>query len=133
MKPSVNPEAPRATHHQGKTPKGSEEADIQKLDQRKQGDSSREGNAPKPPPPFPVKKRARKIKLQDKEYQRFVQMLKEVKINVSAHELFTGIPKYAKFFKTMLSNKEDVAEEEMVKLSAKCSSLFKKDISLPRN
>ena len=64
-----------------------------------------------PPPPFPVKRRTRKIKSQDKEYQRFVQMLKEIKINVSAHELFTGIPKYAKFFKTMLSNKEGVAEE----------------------
>ena len=31
----------------------------------------------------------------------------------------------------MLSNKEDIAEEEMVELSSKCSSLFKKDISLP--
>ena len=87
---------------------------------------------PRPPPPFPVKKRAKKIKPQDREYQRFVQMLKEVKINISAHELFTGVPKYAKFFKTMLSNKEDIAEEEMVELSAKCSSLFEKDISLPK-
>ena len=59
-------------------------------------------------------------------------MLKVVKINISAHELFAGILKYAKFFKTMLSNKEDVTEEEMVELSAKCSSLIKKDISLPK-
>ena len=86
----------------------------------------------KPSPPFPVQKRVKKIKLQDREYQRFVQTMKDAKINVSAHELFTGIPKYAKFFKTMLSNKEDVAEEEMVELSVKCSSLFKKDISLPK-
>ena len=32
----------------------------------------------------------------------------------------------------MLSNKEDIAEKEMVELRAKCSSLFKKDISLPK-
>ena len=59
-------------------------------------------------------------------------MLKEIKINISAHELFIGTPKYAKFFKIILSNKGDVEEEEMVELSAKCSSLIKKDISLSK-
>ena len=122
-KPSVDPESSRTTR---------QEADTQTIDQGKQGEPSREVDVPRPPPPFPVRNRARKMKLQDREYLRFVQMLKEVKINVSAHELFTGIPKYAKFFKTMLSNTEDVAEEEMIELSARCSSIFEKNILLSR-
>ena len=40
-------------------------------------------------------------------------------------------PKYVKYFKTMLAINEDIAKEETVEQSAKCSSIIKKDIVLP--
>ena len=59
---------------------------------------------PRPPPPFPVKNKM--DKRIDKEYNQFVEMMKNVNFSISAYELFIETPKYAKYFKTMLANKE---------------------------
>ena len=84
----------------------------------------------RPPPPCPL--RQKKAKLEDKEYKQFLEMMKSVNLSISAYELFTGTPKYAKFFKQMMSHKEVDTESEVITLSAKCSSLIKKDIKLPK-
>ena len=49
---------------------------------------------PKPPSPFLVaKKKKTKAKQENQEYLRFVKMLKEVNLNISAYDIFTGTPK----------------------------------------
>ena len=57
-------------------------------------------------------------------------MIKKVNMNISMFELFTNVPKYAKFFKEMIANKERYEEDGVVKVNAKCSSIIKKDIHI---
>ena len=52
-------------------------------------------------------------------------------MNISLFELFSSVPKYAKFFKDMLANKERFREDGVVSLSADYSYIIKKDIYLP--
>ena len=88
---------------------------------------------PKPPPPFPVaKKKKTKAKQENQEYLRFVKMLKEVNLNISAYDIFTGTPKYVKFFKNMLANRKETVDDEVVELSKICSAILKKDLVLPQ-
>ena len=89
-------------------------------------------DVPLPPRLFSVVKWKQKAKLADKEYSKFVKMLKEVNFSISAYDLFTRTLKCAKYFKTMLAAKEDSSEDELVELSAKCSSIIKKNIVLPK-
>ena len=78
------------------------------------------------PPPFLL--RPRRKKNTDVEYTQFLKMMKNTTLNISAYELFTGAQKYARFFKTMLSTKEEPKVNEIAELSAKCSSILKKDM-----
>ena len=73
-----------------------------------------------------------KAKPQDKEYKKFLEMMKSVNLSISAYDIFPGTPKYAKFFKQMVSLKETNAEDELVTLSVQCSAMIKKDINLPK-
>ena len=82
------------------------------------------------PPPFSL--RPRKKKNTDAEYTQFLEMMKNTTLNILAYELFTGAPKYVRFFKTMLSTKEEPKVNEIAELSTKCSSIVKKDIQLPK-
>ena len=75
---------------------------------------------------------SRKKKDTDAEYTRFLEKMKSTTLNISAYELFTGVPKYARFFKTMLSTKEEPEVKEITELSAICSSILKKDTQLPK-
>ena len=85
---------------------------------------------PKPPPPYPL--RQKKVKYGDQEFNSFVELMKKVNLNITLFELFSNVPKYAKFFKDMLANKEKFREDDIVPLSASCSCIIKKDIQLPQ-
>ena len=63
------------------------------------------------PPPFLL--RPRKKKNTDADYTWFLKMMKNTTLNISAYELFTRVPKYARFFKTMLSTKEEPEVNEI--------------------
>ena len=80
-------------------------------------------------PPLPVKSKRKKNV--DQEYARFVEIMRSMTLNNSAYDLCMVSSKYAKFFKTMLSTKKEPRTDDLVTISARCSSLLKKDIQLP--
>ena len=86
-------------------------------------------NLPRPPPPYPLK--PEKIKDENKEFINFVKMMKKVNMNISMFELFTNVPKFDKFLKEMIANKERYEEDSIVEVSATCSRIIKKDIYIP--
>ena len=55
-----------------------------------------------------------------------------VNLSISAYDLFVGSPKYVKFFKTILANKDGAMGDDVILISAKYSSLLKKDLVLPQ-
>ena len=51
-------------------------------------------------------------------------------MNISLVDLLTNIPKYTKYIKDMVSNKESLGDDEVVPLSTNCSCLIKKDLMI---
>ena len=58
-------------------------------------------------------------------------MLKKVHVNISLVDLLTNIPKYTKFIKDMVSNKESLGDDEVMPLSTNYSCLIRKDLMIP--
>jgi len=64
-----------------------------------------------------------KDKSEDRQFARFVEMLKMVHINISFIEIIAQIPKYAKYLKEILSNKEKLAYFTTIGLNKKCFAI----------
>ncbi|XP_009619753.1 uncharacterized protein [Nicotiana tomentosiformis] len=71
--------------------------------------------------PFPQKMKREKL---DKCFRKFLEMLKQLYVNIPCTEVFTQIPAYAKFLKKILSSKKKLEEMKVVKLNAHCSSII---------
>lgn len=65
------------------------------------------------------------------QFERFLELMKKIHVNISLVELLTNIPKYAKFINELISNKEKLSEE-VVPLSEKCSCIIRKHIFIPQ-
>ena len=79
---------------------------------------------PKPyQPPVPFPQRLAKAKL-DKQFGKFLEVLKKLYINVPFTEALKQMPTYAKFLKDILSNKRKLEEYETVALTEECSALI---------
>jgi len=50
----------------------------------------------------------------DPQLAKFLELLKQLKINIPFAEAIAQIPKYAKFLKEMLGNKKKLAEFETI-------------------
>ncbi|KAL5578276.1 hypothetical protein UlMin_019975 [Ulmus minor] len=74
-----------------------------------------------PPPPFP--QRLRKAN-QDKQFGKFLEILKQLHINIPLVEALQQMPNYVKFMKDVLSNKRKLGEFETVALTNECSLLL---------
>ncbi|XP_070022719.1 uncharacterized protein [Nicotiana sylvestris] len=73
----------------------------------------------RPPPPFPQ----RLQKLRDNAaYKNFLDILKEVHINISLVDILQEVPKYAKYIKDIVANKRRLTEFETVALTEEHSS-----------
>ena len=57
------------------------------------------------------------------EYGHFLEMFKQLKINLPFVEALQHMPKYAKFLKDLLSNKKKLESLSTVTLGARCSAL----------
>ncbi|XP_076911619.1 uncharacterized protein LOC143569639 [Bidens hawaiensis] len=55
---------------------------------------------------------------------KFLELLKQLHLNVPFLEALTQMPKYAKFLKDILTNKQKLAEVSSVPLSAGCSAIL---------
>lgn len=79
---------------------------------------------PKPyQPPVPFPQRLAKAKL-DKQFGKFLEVLKKLYINVPFTEALQQMPTYAKFLKDILPNKRKLEEYEIVALTEECSALI---------
>nr|XP_016473320.1 PREDICTED: uncharacterized protein LOC107795212 [Nicotiana tabacum] len=66
--------------------------------------------------PFPQKHRREEL---DKQFGRFLLVLKQVHVNIPFMEVLSQMPSYAKFLKEVLSKKQKVEETSVVKLTEK--------------
>ncbi|XP_020263045.1 uncharacterized protein LOC109839026 [Asparagus officinalis] len=75
----------------------------------------------KPPLPFP--QRQVKAKL-EKQFGKFIEILKKLHINIPFVEAISQMPSYTKFLKEILSNKRRLEEYETVALTQECSDII---------
>ncbi|KAI3694808.1 hypothetical protein L1987_77789 [Smallanthus sonchifolius] len=60
---------------------------------------------------------------QDREHGHFLELFKQLKVNLSLIETLQRMPKYGKFLKDLLSNKKKLEEVSKVSLSEQCSAV----------
>ncbi|XP_075083392.1 uncharacterized protein LOC142167134 [Nicotiana tabacum] len=73
----------------------------------------------RPSPPFP--QRLQKVK-DNAAYKTFLDILKQVQINIPLVDILQEVPKYAKYIKDIGENKRRLTEFETVALTRECSS-----------
>ncbi|XP_058006783.1 uncharacterized protein LOC131182149 [Hevea brasiliensis] len=80
---------------------------------------------PPPPykPPLPYPQRFQKAKL-DKQFGKFLEVLKKLCINIPFTDTISQMPSYAKFLKEILSNKRRLEDYETMALTEECSALL---------
>ena len=60
----------------------------------------------------------------DANYKKFLELFKQLHINLPLVEALGQMPKYAKFFKELLSNKRKLEELSTVTLGGECSAVL---------
>ncbi|XP_039117846.1 uncharacterized protein LOC120253603 [Dioscorea cayenensis subsp. rotundata] len=75
----------------------------------------------KPPVPYPARLKQEK---EDAQYKKFLNMFKQLHINIPLVEALAGMPKYAKFMKDLLTNKRKLEKLETVALPRNCSAMI---------
>ncbi|XP_022866452.1 uncharacterized protein LOC111386230 [Olea europaea var. sylvestris] len=78
-----------------------------------------------PPIPFPQKLKKNK---QDTNYEKFLDVLKKLQINVSFIDAILQIPSYKKCLKEMLTKKRKLPEFEIVALTEKSSARLQRKL-----
>ncbi|XP_070049295.1 uncharacterized protein [Nicotiana tomentosiformis] len=76
--------------------------------------------------PFPQEMKREKL---DKYFGEFLEMLKQLYVNIPFTEVLAQMPAYAKFLKEILSSKRKLEETKVVKLNARCSAILQNKIS----
>ncbi|XP_009590014.1 uncharacterized protein [Nicotiana tomentosiformis] len=74
---------------------------------------------------FPQKMKREKL---DKYFERFLEMVKQLYVNIPFTKVLTQMPAYAKFLKEILSSKRNLEETTVVKLNAHCSAILQNKI-----
>ncbi|KAL4353610.1 hypothetical protein GQ457_06G014160 [Hibiscus cannabinus] len=75
----------------------------------------------RPPPPFPQRLKNKK---QDYQFKKFLDILKQVQINLPLVEALQQMPNYAKFLKDMVTRKKRIEEFETVASTETCLALM---------
>ncbi|XP_058745887.1 uncharacterized protein LOC131618737 [Vicia villosa] len=63
-----------------------------------------------------------------RQYARFMDIFKQLQVNIPFSEALEQMPKYAKFMKDILTKKKRYSEEETVLLDARCSAIIQKTL-----
>jgi glutaredoxin-related protein len=88
------------------------------------------GDIPRYVPPhrfIPYPQRLANIKL-DKQYAKFIELLKKLNVNIPFIDVVTQMPTYAKFLKDILSNRRKL-DDETVTLTEKVSAIVMNKLS----
>ncbi|KAJ9181196.1 hypothetical protein P3X46_009350 [Hevea brasiliensis] len=78
-------------------------------------------------PQLPFPQRFQKAKL-DKQFGKFLEVLKKLYINVPFIDALSQMPSYAKFLKEILSNKRRLEDHETVDLTEECSAILQRKL-----
>ncbi|XP_070031630.1 uncharacterized protein [Nicotiana tomentosiformis] len=80
----------------------------------------------RPPTPFPQ----RLVKYhKDEQYKKFMEMLKQIQINIPLIDALREIPGYAKMMKDLMSRKFDLQDLATVTLTQTCSAVVSRPIA----
>ncbi|CAH9142614.1 unnamed protein product, partial [Cuscuta epithymum] len=79
----------------------------------------------KPSLPFPSRVRNDD---DSRKYNKFLDLLKQLHVNLPLMDALAEMPKYAKFFKDLLTNKRQLQELSVVDLNAECSAVVLRSI-----
>ena len=79
-------------------------------------------------PPIPFPGRLKKQKL-DERFAKFLDVFKNLQINIPFLEAIQEMPSYAKFIKELLSKKRRIDGNEPIVLTGECSMILYKDLS----
>ncbi|XP_070039459.1 uncharacterized protein [Nicotiana tomentosiformis] len=101
--------------------KGKKGAEKKKKEENSRRDESEESKQ-MPALPFPQKLYREK---HDKQFERFLDMLKQVNLNFPFNEVLSQMPAYAKLLKEILTKKRKIEETLVVKLTEHCSAILK--------
>ncbi|XP_070057875.1 uncharacterized protein [Nicotiana tomentosiformis] len=101
--------------------KGKKGAEKRKKEETSRREESDDVSKHMPTLPFPQKLYREKL---DKQFERFLDMLREVNVNLPFTEVLSQMPAYAKFLKEILTKKRKIEETSVVKLTEHCSAIF---------
>ena len=96
-------------------------ADLEKMDKNKE----KACTSPlkyMPPPPFPQRLKQHQ---EDSQFKKFIQIFKQLYINIPFTEALEHMPKYAKFMKDILSKKRRFSEFETVAVTKSFTDIIK--------
>ena len=62
----------------------------------------------------------------ERQFKRFIEVIKRLQINIPFTEALEQMPIYAKFMKELLTRKRKFPEQEMIELEAGCSAIIQK-------
>lgn len=66
----------------------------------------------------------------NEQFRKFVELLKNIHINIPFTEAITLMPSYAKFLKKIWSNKRKLNDTSTMSLKEECSTITKNKLSL---
>jgi len=75
--------------------------------------------------PFPGRLKNEKT---DKQFTKFLELLKQLHVNLPLTEVMTQMPVYTKFFKDILSNRRKLEEVQMVSLDTNGSAMIMNEL-----
>ncbi|XP_075104353.1 uncharacterized protein LOC107783747 [Nicotiana tabacum] len=107
--------------NEGENKRDSELLEEQKEKEKKVQENEVKTNPQSVPLPFPQKMKRKNL---DKQFSKFLDILKQLYINIPFTEALTQMPSYAKFLKEILSSKRKLEEVSVVKLTEKCSAIL---------
>ncbi|XP_009786617.1 uncharacterized protein [Nicotiana sylvestris] len=79
-------------------------------------------------PALPLTQKLYREKL-DKQFEKFLDMLRQVNVNLPFTEVLSQMPAYAKFLKEILKNKRKVEDTKVVKLTEQCKAILQNKLS----
>ncbi|XP_052204333.1 uncharacterized protein LOC127809523 [Diospyros lotus] len=78
-----------------------------------------------PPIPFPQRLKQNKV---DKQFEKFLKVFKQLRINIPFADALAQIPAYAKFLKEIMSNKRKLEDYKTIALTEECSAVIQKKL-----
>ncbi|XP_070057827.1 uncharacterized protein [Nicotiana tomentosiformis] len=106
-----------------KKKKGIKAAEKKKEETSRREESNESENIPALP--FPQKFYREKL---DKQFEKYLGMLRQVNVNLPFTEVLSQMPAYAKFLKEILIKKRRIEETSVVKLTEHCSAILPKKL-----